>query len=166
MKFNLIFRSILFTILMPGIGIILIPYVIIYNSDVFDWPSISISNAFAFVCGLFSMFFLLKCIWEFAVYGKGTLAPIDPPKQLVVCGLYRYTRNPMYLAVIGVLLSEAILFGTINILIYGLIVLVFFNIFVIKYEEPKLRAQFGQSYIEYCQSVPRWSIRLKPFYKK
>jgi protein-S-isoprenylcysteine O-methyltransferase Ste14 len=166
MNFNLILRSIYFTILIPGIGIILIPYVILYYSNVFEWPSVSILTAFAFICGLLCMLFLLICIWGFAVYGKGTLALIDPPNQLVVVGLYRYTRNPMYSAIIGILLSEAILFGTINILIYCLIVLAFFLIFVIKYEEPKLRAQFGQSYIEYCQSVPRWSISLKPFYLK
>lgn len=163
MKFALIFKSIFFTILMPGVGVILIPYLILEKPGDFNWPLISIFNLIMFLIGLLSLFILLHCIWKFAVYGKGTLAPLDPPKHLVVCGLYRYTRNPMYLAVIGVLLSEAILFGCINILIYALVAFIMFHVFVTKYEEPKLRAQFGQSYIDYCQSIPRWSITFKTF---
>jgi hypothetical protein len=87
MHFKLILRSSLFTILLPGIGIILIPYLIINGFGLLIWPHISYINIIVSVLGLFCLGFLLQCIWGFAVYGKGTLAPIDPPKHLVLCGL-------------------------------------------------------------------------------
>jgi protein-S-isoprenylcysteine O-methyltransferase Ste14 len=163
MNFKLILKSILITISMPGVGIILLPYLILKASGGFNWPAISIVNIIAFIFGLFSLFLLLQCIWGFAAYGKGTLAPIDPPKHLVVGGFYKYTRNPMYLGVIGVLVSEAVLFRSMDILIYLFIYGIIFNLLVIFYEEPKLRAQFGESYKEYCQGVPRWLITFKRF---
>ena len=163
MNFKLILKSILITISMPGVGIILLPYFILNASGELNWPAISIVNIIAFIFGLFSLFLLLQCIWGFAAYGKGTLAPIDPPKHLVVRGFYKYTRNPMYLGVLGVLISEAILFRSIDILIYLFIYGILFHLLVILYEEPKLRAQFGESYKEYCQAVPRWWISFNQF---
>jgi protein-S-isoprenylcysteine O-methyltransferase Ste14 len=113
-------------------------------------------------CGLGAAI-LLKCAWDFAVVGLGTPAPIDPPKSLVVSGLYRFVRNPMYVGVALVLFSEALLFSSPRLLDYALLVGTGFFLFVIAYEEPTLRKKFGASYQTYCRAVPRWIPRLTPW---
>ena len=97
-----------------------------------------------------------RCVWDFASVGRGTPAPIDPPKVLVVCGLYRYVRNPIYLGVLFVLLGEAVFFESSALLRYMIGVFLIFHLFVIFYEEPSLRRKFGESYERYCRSVRRW----------
>jgi protein-S-isoprenylcysteine O-methyltransferase Ste14 len=99
---------------------------------------------------------LVACIWEFARSGRGTLAPVDPPSQLVVRGLYRYVRNPMYLSVTTIVLGELLLTQSRGLLTYWAIWFAAVNLFVIGYEEPTLRRQFGASYERYSQTVPRW----------
>ena len=79
--------------------------------------------------------------WDFFAAGKGTLAPIDPPRFLVVRGLYRFSRNPMYNGVIALILGEAWLFGSIGLAEYALLVLIFFHLFVVLYEEPALESR-------------------------
>lgn len=96
------------------------------------------------------------CAWDFAVKGRGTPAPIDPPKELVASGLYSRVRNPMYVGVMSILLGEALLFVSRFMLTYSLIVFAGFNLFVLFYEEPTLRRKFGESYERYCRTVPRW----------
>ena len=103
---------------------------------------------------------LISCIVEFARRGRGTLSPVDPPKQLVVRGLYRFVRNPMYLSVTAILLGEVLLSGSRALAIYWLIWFVVVNVFVIGYEEPTLRVQFGESYEEYLRTVGRWIPRI------
>src|SRR2546425_666788 len=88
-------------------------------------------------------------------------APIDPPKKLVVRGLYRYARNPMYIGVLSVLTAEAILGRSPGIAIYAVFVWINFQLFVLLYEEPTLRSKFGSEYEEYCRAVPRWGVRLR-----
>ena len=99
---------------------------------------------------------LLACIREFAVSGRGPLGPPDPPKELVVRGLYRYVRNPMYLSVATLLIGETLLVQAVPLLVYFVIWFSFVNIFVLAYEEPALRGKFGASYEQYTQSVGRW----------
>ncbi len=103
---------------------------------------------------------LAVCIWEFTWSGRGALAPVDPPRALVVRGLYRYVRNPMYLSVTLVLLGEVLLTWSAALLVYWAIWFVAVNLFVLGYEEPALRRQFGQDYERYCRSVDRWIPRL------
>jgi protein-S-isoprenylcysteine O-methyltransferase Ste14 len=102
---------------------------------------------------------LLACIWEFAHSGHGTLSPVDPPKELVVRGLYRYVRNPMYVSVTMILVGELMLIRSLNFLIYIAIWFGIVNFFVIVYEEPALREQFGESYERYTRIVGRWIPR-------
>ena len=102
---------------------------------------------------------LLRCIWDFAVSGHGTLAPIDPPLHLVISGLYRYVRNPMYLGVLLVVISEAWLFRSGALLVQAGVAFIVVHGFVLLYEEPHLQRQFGSSYADYCQSVNRWLPR-------
>ena len=98
----------------------------------------------------------LRCAWDFAYHGRGTPAPIDPPKILIFRGLHRFVRNPMYLGVLCVIFGQAELFRSVRILIYGVCLWLVFHLFVIVYEEPTLRKQFGASYEEYRRMVPRW----------
>jgi protein-S-isoprenylcysteine O-methyltransferase Ste14 len=105
---------------------------------------------------------LATCVWEFARSGRGTLAPMDPPRKLVVRGLYRYVRNPMYLSVTLIVLGEALIAQSWPLLLYWAVWFVAANLFVIGYEEPSLRRRFGGSYEEYVQRVGRWLPRFRP----
>lgn len=102
---------------------------------------------------------LIACIWEFAKSGRGTLSPVDPPRELVVRGLYRYVRNPMYLSVTVILLGEVLLAWSRALLLYWAVWFVLVNVFVTWYEEPALRRQFGESYERYARNVRRWLPR-------
>ena len=102
----------------------------------------------------------LWCLWDFATFGRGTPAPIDAPKKLVVRGLYQYSRNPMYVGVLILILAWAASFKAIILLVYMLIVGLAFHTCVILYEEPHLSKLFAESYFNYCARVPRWLPRL------
>lgn len=104
---------------------------------------------------------LIACVWEFARSGRGTLSPVDPPRHLVVRGLYRYVRNPMYLAVTAIVLGEALASRSRGLGIYWLVWFVCVNLFVIGYEEPTLHRTFGTSYDEYAATVGRWLPRIR-----
>jgi protein-S-isoprenylcysteine O-methyltransferase Ste14 len=105
------------------------------------------------VIGLFDSFA------RFAVQGVGTPAPVFPTRRLVATGLYRYVRNPMYIAVVSAILGQALILGNIALLEYGGLVWLFFHAFVLVYEEPTLSASFGSEYKLYCNEVPRWIPR-------
>jgi protein-S-isoprenylcysteine O-methyltransferase Ste14 len=104
---------------------------------------------------------LLWSFWNFLREGRGTPAPIDPPKELVAVGFYRYIRNPMYVAVLTLILGHFLWFEYLNLLLYAMFVFLAFHMFVIFYEEPTLRRNFGAAYEEYCRRVPRWFPRFR-----
>jgi protein-S-isoprenylcysteine O-methyltransferase Ste14 len=104
---------------------------------------------------------LLWCVRDFFVRGRGTLAPWDPPKRLVVSGLYRRVRNPMYLSVLAIILGWSFYFGTWRLALYLGVVAVGSHLRVTLGEEPRLRAQFGPEWDRYARSVPRWIPRLR-----
>ena len=108
---------------------------------------------------------LLDSFARFAIQGLGTPAPVAPPQHLVVTGLYRYVRNPMYVAVTLLILGQGLLFGSVRLLQYGVAVWLAFFAFVLLYEEPVLRHKFGADYREFCAHVPRWLPRLRPWKK-
>lgn len=103
---------------------------------------------------------MVWCAWAFTVRGHGTPLPTDPPKDLVVSGLYRFTRNPIYVGVVLFLLGHGFWVPTRAILLMPLLVAVSSHLFVIFYEEPHLQKTFGAAYVAYCQSVPRWIPRM------
>jgi protein-S-isoprenylcysteine O-methyltransferase Ste14 len=105
---------------------------------------------------------VLDSFARFALLGLGTPAPIAPPRNLVVSGLYRYMRNPIYVAVVAVILGQAILFADWRLFAYGALLWLFFHIVVVAVEEPTLRQSFGAEYGRYCADVPRWLPRLTP----
>jgi protein-S-isoprenylcysteine O-methyltransferase Ste14 len=106
---------------------------------------------------------LLECFGRFAIKGRGTPAPIAPTEHLIASGLYRHVRNPMYVAVVAVLLGQALVLGSTALLEYTVIAWLLFHVFVLLYEEPALRRQFGSSYDLYRANVPRWWPRLRPW---
>ena len=106
---------------------------------------------------------LTESFARFALKGLGTPAPIAPTKHLVVSGLYRYVRNPMYLAVATVIVGQALVLGQSVLLWYTAIFVLATAAFVYFYEQPTLRRQFGDEYRRYCESVPAWLPRVTPY---
>ena len=103
---------------------------------------------------------LVDSFGRFALQGLGTPAPIAPTQHLVVTGLYRYVRNPIYVAVAAVIFGQALLFGDWRLFAYGAVVWLAFHLFVVGYEEPTLKRSFGAEYEAFCINVPRWIPRL------
>lgn len=154
---SLVLRNLFFTILQPGIVAGLLPYYILKSQTNNLFPeslkAIHFLGVIIFILGLFIM---LTCIGSFAIEGKGTLSPADPTKQLVTKGLYHYSRNPMYVGVLLILIGEAIFFQSAELWWYSLIVFIVFNLFIVLIEEPRLRKDFGVIYQDYCKKVRRW----------
>ena len=160
MTISLALRSLLWTVLLPGLFAGYLPWRYFGLAQVqlsVESPRHLLGLALA---GIGSAV-LFTCIWEFARSGRGTLSPVDPPRDLVVRGLYRYVRNPMYLSVTTIVLGEVLLTGSRPLLVYWAIWFAAVNLFVIGYEEPTLRRQFGESYARYTRAVPRWLPRFR-----
>lgn len=102
----------------------------------------------------------LWCIFTFATAGRGTPAPFDPPRHLVVVGPYGFVRNPMYVGAVLALLGAAVFYGSWALLSYPVLFLLAAHLFVVGYEEPALRQAFGREYGAYCGRVGRWRPRL------
>ena len=100
---------------------------------------------------------------RFALEGLGTPAPIAPPQKLVVTGLYRYVRNPIYVALVAVILGQSLLFGDSRLVWYGALLWLFFHVWVVALEEPGLQQTFGAEYERFRTNVPRWIPRLTPW---
>ena len=106
---------------------------------------------------------ILDSFSRFAIQGIGTPAPVFPTRHLVVTGLYRYVRNPIYVAVVSTILGQGLIFGNVSLFEYGGLVWLFFHLAVLIYEEPTLTASFGSEYAAFCAGVPRWIPRLTPW---
>ena len=153
-------RSLLWTVLLPGMIAGYVPWRYLGVSQV----QLDFSNPLhlvALVVVAIGVALLAACIWDFARRGRGTLSPVDPPKELVVQGLYRYVRNPMYVGVSLIILGEALLARRAALVLYWAFFFTMANLFVRFYEEPALRAQFGESYVRYTEREGRWLPRLK-----
>ncbi len=154
---SLLLRNLFFTILQPGLVAGLIPYWILTAklNKAFARPLQSYQT-FAILLFLIGLVIILDCIIRFAVEGRGTLSPADPAKKLVSTGLYKFSRNPMYVGVMMILIGEALFFRSGSLLIYLLFIFVAFNLFIILVEEPRLARVFVDEYYQYCQKVRRW----------
>jgi len=100
---------------------------------------------------------------RFALQGRGTPAPVAPPQQLVVSGLYRYVRNPMYISAVAVIFGQALLFADWRLAVYAVLFWLACHAFVLAYEEPTLRRTFGAEFESFCVNVPRWIPRPTPW---
>lgn len=155
---KLFLKNLLFTILVPGTVAVYVPILISRGRGVSTQPALLTVGILLLVTGAGIYFWT---VWDFATIGRGTPLPIDAPKKLVVNGLYRYTRNPMYLGVILVILGWACVFADMWLLVYALGVGIVVHLFVIGYEEPWLKALFGEEYEDYRRSVGRWVPRIQ-----
>ena len=154
--------SALFFVLAPGTVAGLVPWWI--SRWRFDtpaaWFSLPVAGALLAAAGAIV---LIDSFVRFAVQGIGTPAPVFPTRHLVVTGLYRHVRNPMYVAVVAVIAGQGLLFGNLRVLAYGGLVWLAFHLFVLAYEEPTLQATFGIEYERFRAGVPRWIPRLTPW---
>jgi protein-S-isoprenylcysteine O-methyltransferase Ste14 len=151
-------KTLLFTIFVPGSLLGLVPWLLLQGSGEVMVPTFS-----AWLIGLLpicaGIVLYLWCAGAFTYVGHGTPAPIDAPVYLVRAGPYQWVRNPMYIGVLSVWFGEAILFHSLVLAWCGLLIAGIVHLFVVFYEEPSLRRQFGESYETYLQTVPRWLPR-------
>lgn len=148
-----ILNTILFTIFVPGTVAGYIPYRL---TDRFAHRASGPPEWLGIVVIALGAAIYFRCAWEFAVRGLGTPAPIAPTKFLVTTALHRYIRNPMYVGVALVIAGEGALFRSLHVLEYAALMLTAAHTFIVLYEEPTLRRQFGESYEQYRRTVPRW----------
>ncbi|MBI4527672.1 MAG: isoprenylcysteine carboxylmethyltransferase family protein [Deltaproteobacteria bacterium] len=148
----LLLKNLLFTLIMPGTVAVYVPLLIARSRIPASGLLLAVGLALLCLGGAIYAW----CVWDFAAYGRGTPAPIAAPKKLIIRGLYRYTRNPMYVAVLTVILGWAVLFRAMALVVYALIVGACFHLFVILYEEPHLKKEFGREYHNYRARVRRW----------
>lgn len=154
---TLLLRNLFFTILQPGTVAVLVPYLILRGTEESFFPRVWTASHFAgAIVMVAGTVIVLACVLRFATEGEGTLSPLDPTKKLVVRGLYRYSRNPMYVGMMLILVGEAVFWWSGAMVIYAVIVFVGFNLFILLHEEPRCRRVFGAEYDQYCQTVRRW----------
>jgi protein-S-isoprenylcysteine O-methyltransferase Ste14 len=156
--------SFVFFVVAPGVVAGLIPWLLTgweAREPLPYWLPLRIVGAILLAAGAAA---LLHAFWRFVVEGLGTPAPVAPTERLVVGGLYRYVRNPMYLAVGATIVGQALLLGQPVLLLYAAAFAVAVVAFVHWYEEPTLIRQFGEQYEGYRQAVPAWWPRREPWH--
>lgn len=141
------FKSLLFLIAAPGVVAGYIPLALLRLGEQIET---GVFAYLAFPLWSIGVIILLWSFWNFLAQGHGTPAPIDPPKELVAAGFYRYVRNPMYVGIVLTLVGHFLWFGFWGLFIYAAIVFIAFHTFVAYYEEPTLRKKFGAAYDGYC----------------
>lgn len=150
-------RALLAFLILPGIVAIVVPPLL---ASLDPWKHEEfLPGALLLLVGVT---LLLWCVRDFYVFGKGTLAPWNPPKKLVVVGFYRHLRNPMYVGVITLVIGWSLYFSSPILGLYAAILAVVFHIRVVMNEEPWLESQFGNEWRQYSAEVGRWFPRLKP----
>ena len=154
----MLIRALIAFIILPGIAAFIVPPLIAWvdpwRKGVFLYGSLIM---------LVGFILLLWCVRDFYIAGKGTLAPWSPPKRLVIVGLYRLVRNPMYIGVVTLVLGWAVLLISPFLLLYTTVLVVGFHIRVVVHEEPLLRSRFGANWVHYSANVNRWLPRLRPW---
>src|SRR5215211_613024 len=155
--------SAVFFLVAPGTVVVLLPWLLTgwqVRDPVRYWAPMHVLGVILLVAGLIV---LVQAFVRFVVEGLGTPAPIAAPERLVVGGLYRYVRNPMYMAVLAAIVGQALLLGQLVLLPYAATFWLISAAFVRWYEEPTLRRRFGADYEAYPHAVPAWWPRLRPW---
>ena len=164
----LFLRTLISIVVLPGTALVLVPAWLLSRGSSAEtatnlWRAADPLYWLALLLLLVGLSFLAWTISLFFRRGRGTLAPWDPPKHLVIAGPYRFVRNPMITGVVTTLAGEALLFESVSI---GIWALVFFAVSALHFplvEEPGLRHRFGEAYAQYCANVPRWFPRFTPW---
>ena len=151
-------RTALFTIVVPGTVLVLIPFTLV-RLNIGPRFDPGPARYLGLVPLLAGVGVILWCFADFIRRGRGTPAPYDPPRELVVAGLYRYARNPQYVGVLVAVIGEALLTGAAVLLGYAALLAIGYHLFVTRYEEPALTRLFGEAYGRYRTAVPRWIPR-------
>lgn len=154
---SLLLRNLIFIVLQPGVFVVLLPYLILRSGGHELLPANwSIAHFIGIALIITGGTIMAACILRFITEGRGTISPLDPTKKLIVRGLYRYSRNPMYVGVMLTLVGGAVFSWSLPLLVYALMMFAAFNIFILLHEEPRLRRDFGEEYRAYCAQVRRW----------
>ena len=156
--------SAVFFLLAPGVVVGLIPWLLTGGWQVREplpyWAPVRVLGGVLLLAGLIA---LVGAFVRFVVEGFGTPAPVAAPERLVVGGVYRYVRNPMYVAVLAAIVGQALILGRLGLLLYAAAVWLIAAAFVRWYEEPTLARRFGADYEAYRRAVPAWRPRLRPW---
>jgi protein-S-isoprenylcysteine O-methyltransferase Ste14 len=163
MRVRAVLGSMLFLIVAPGTVAGLIPWWISRWKVQPVSPNFLLVQALGVLVLLTGILVLLEAFARFALQGIGTPAPVLPTQHLVVTGLYRYVRNPMYVALVAAILGQSMILGNPDLALYAAIVWLVSHLFVVVYEEPALKKRFGDEYAEFSAHVPRWIPRLRPW---
>ena len=148
------------TILVPVLLFILIPYMILRAAPVALGAGIGVVEVASVALAVAGFTMILWVSTTFVRRGKGTPVPLDPPKEFIAIGLYRFVRNPMYLGLLLVMLAEAALFRSVWLLVYASLFWLAVHSYLILIEEPELEARFGPAYLSYKATTPRWIPRV------
>lgn len=149
-------KTVLFTIFVPGTVTVVIPYLLLaHDLEIYSF-ALGKGRFIGILPVSAGLVYYFWSAWNFVVVGKGTPAPIDPPKKLVVRGPFKTVRNPMYGGGVFILLGESMIFASLTLVIYTFFIWLAFHLFVVLYEERHLKKIFCASYEEYCKTVPRW----------
>ncbi len=149
-------RAITYAALFIGVVLIYVPARLLSWSGIVSPAAIEAQQVAGMVVGAAGATVALWCVFSFASIGKGTPAPFDPPRRLVIRGPYRFVRNPMYIGAVLALAGAALFYESLPLLGYAAIFFLVTHFFVVLYEEPTLRRTFGQEYEAYCHRVGRW----------
>jgi protein-S-isoprenylcysteine O-methyltransferase Ste14 len=155
----LLLKTAVFVAIVPGTVAVYVPYLITGRMLFEQMASASGWHLAGWLLAVFGCALAIYCVIDFVSRGRGTPAPLDPPRKLVVKGAYSFTRNPMYIAVSSFVFGLAVLTGSWALVLYGTGLSILFHFFVVYYEEPGLKKRFGSSYEEYCRTVSRWFWR-------
>ena len=155
----LLARVVTYATLFIGFLLVFLPARLLSSTGVGAPASFGVMQVAGLLVAIAGSALALSSILTFAFVGKGTPAPFDPPRRLVVKGPYRYLRNPMYLGAAGALTGAALYYQSLPLLAYALGFVFLMHLFAVLYEEPVLRATFGEPYEEYCRRVARWVPR-------
>lgn len=155
----LVFRSIVFTFLLPAVMVGWVPLRFFESRPVWDEGRLTAHEWFAILIALVGFAAYVDCAWRFTRKGRGTVAPWDGPRKLVRRGLYRWVRNPMYISLGLVLLAQVIFLESWRIGIYLICMTCVAQIVVVLHEEPEMSFRFGAMYEDYKRAVPRWLPR-------
>ena len=157
-----VMRAVVYAAVFVGIVLIFLPARVLSWTGVIRPPTIGIPQLAGMVIGATGATLAMWCVLTFALVGKGTPAPFDPPRRLVMRGPYKFVRNPMYIGGGLALVGAALFYHSSRLLAYAGLFFLASHLFVVRYEEPTLRRAFGADYDVYCRQARRWWPRWSP----
>lgn len=158
----ILIRTITYATLFIGLLLVFLPAQLLSIAGIPPPETVGAPQVIGAIFAISGGMLALWCILTFVVVGKGTPAPFDPPRRLVIQGPYAFVRNPMYIGAVLVLIGAALFYQSLTLLAYAAVFLLVTHLFVVLYEEPTLQRTFGTDYESYCHRVSRWRPRLRP----